>query len=263
MDKFYSSMVNHLLVKEKIHRDMSVLVVCGEALDAETFFRHGFKQVAVTNLDDRHEGSWGTGAEWDRQDAETLSYPDASFDLVAVHSGLHHCRQPHKALCEMVRVARKGVLMIEPCENWMVNLGRRLGVGQEYEVHAVAFHQLKAGGVNNTEIPNYVYRWTDKAVRQTIASFAPEFRYQIYSRNNLVVHWHDLWSKKNRLPLILAACAYPFLKLLSLVFSNFGNILGVYIDKAGVAKLNPWLKSVNGEIQLNPVWFSRHISVEE
>ena len=260
MDKFYLKMVKHLLAKRKINRDMSVLVVCGEELDAEVYSLCGFRQVVVTNLDDQHAGSWNTGAEWDRQDAESLSYEDASFDLVTVHLGLHHCRMPHNALCEMYRVARKGVLMIEPCENWMVKLGRQLGVGQEYEVHAVAFHQLKKGGVNNTPIPNYVYRWTVHEIFQTIASFAPEFRPRIYARNHLVIHWNDLRTRKNPLRFVLMLCTFPLLKACSLVIPGFGNNLGVYLEKSGDSDLHPWLTRKDRRLQPDPEWFTRQIS---
>ena len=261
MDKFYFSMVAKLLSKGKIQRDMSVLVVCGEELDAEVFSLSGFRQVFVTNLDDPQKGPWRTGAARERQDAEALSYADASFDLVAVHLGLHHCRMPHKALCEMYRVARQGVLLIEPCENWLVKIGRRLGVGQEYEVHAVAANQLKKGGVNNTSIPNYVYRWTVDEVRRTIASFAPEFRPRMYFKKNLVVHWHDLRVKRNSIRLVLMVLAIPFLKACSFIIPGFGNNLGVYIEKAGPDQIHPWIASTDHGLRLNEKWVDRQIVV--
>jgi SAM-dependent methyltransferase len=261
MDKFYLNMVRRLLLNGKIRQDMSVLVVCGEALDAEIYSLSGFSRVVVTNLDDRHKGSWSTGAKWDRQDAERLSYKDSSFDLVSVHAGLHHCRMPHKALCEMYRVARKGVLVIEPCENWIVKIGRKLGVGQEYEVHAVAFHQLQSGGVSNTSIPNYVFRWTLDEIRRTIASFAPEFAPRIYSKSDLVVHWHDLRAKKNRFRFVLMLFAFPFLKACSFIIPNFGNNFCVYIEKAGDTELHPWLKRMEAGLKPDPEWFRRRIFV--
>ncbi|MDD3276709.1 MAG: class I SAM-dependent methyltransferase [Kiritimatiellales bacterium] len=263
MDKFYSEMIQQLLSNGAIRRDMSVLVVCGEELDASVFSLHGFPQVTVTNLDSRHDGSWTTGAAWDRQDAEALSYPDNSFDLVAVHLGLHHCRMPHKALCEMYRVARHGILLIEPCENRLVKIGRKLGIGQEYEVHAVAFHQLKAGGVNNTPIPNYVYRWTVNEIRQTIAAFAPEFRHTIQCKRNLVVHWKDLRNKKNKTRYLLMLGLFPVLKGLSCIFPGVANNLGVYIGKPSSEALHPWIQSIDNQLTLNKKWFNDQFVVTQ
>lgn len=259
MDTFYLKAVRSLLSRESLEQDSSVLVICGEELDAEVFSRAGFRRVTVTNLDTRHEDSWSTGAEWARQDAEALSYADNSFDLVVVHLGLHHCRMPHKALCEMYRVARRGVLIIEPCENLMVRIGRRLGFGQEYEVHAVSFHRLAAGGVGNTAVPNYVYRWTEAEVLRTISSYAPEHRHRIICRHHLVVHWQDLRAKKNRLLYVLMMLVWPALKLLSIVFPMFGNNLCIYIKKPGASDLHPWMKMSGSGPVPDPEWFESRI----
>jgi ubiquinone/menaquinone biosynthesis C-methylase UbiE len=47
---------------------------------------------------------------WSFQDAEQLSFEDEAFDYVFVHAGLHHCASPHRALLEMYRVARRGIM---------------------------------------------------------------------------------------------------------------------------------------------------------
>lgn len=264
MDTFYLNMVQRLLVRGEVSCEMSVLVLCGEQMDAEIFDHLGFSDVTVTNLDERHQESWSTGAQWDHQNAEALDYPDRSYDFVVVHLGLHHCRMPHKALCEMYRVSRKGLLVIEPCENWMVRIGRKLGVGQAYEVHAVAAHGLRGGGVNNTPVPNYVYRWTVENIRHTICSFAPEFDHRLYAKSNLVVHWHDLHAKKKKGRLVLMLLLFPVLKLASWFSPQFGNNLGVFVAKAGASDLQTWMKAGdNGEPNLNTEWFKEHITLEQ
>lgn len=254
-------MLQHLCSAGKINRDMSVLVVCGTQLDADVFAVLGMHNVTVSNLDERHEGSWDTGAGWDRQNAESLTCPDAAYDIVAVHAGLHHCRYPHKALCEMYRVARVGVFVMEPCENFMVRVGRWLGVGQEFEVHAVAYHKLESGGVNNTAIPNYVYRWTECEINQTISAYAPEFRHRISVRTYLIVHWHDLLVKKNPGRLLLMLVLFLPLKVMSLFSKRFGNMMGVFIEKAGASDLHPWLELCGHQIRPSRGWFDRHLHV--
>ena len=49
-----------------------------------------------------------------RADACALPYQDASFDLVYCWELLHHVGEPQKAVNEMRRVSRKGVLLCEP-----------------------------------------------------------------------------------------------------------------------------------------------------
>jgi SAM-dependent methyltransferase len=262
-DKFYVDTIRRLLDAGEIDREMSVLVLCGTQLDAEVFESLGFETVTVSNLDERHEGTWDTGARWVRENAEALTCPDRAYDFVAVHLGLHHCRQPHQALCEMYRVARVGVLVIEPCENMLVNLGRKLGVGQEYEVHAVASNGLESGGVNNSPIPNYVYRWTAGEVRQTICSFAPEFRHKFKFRNHLVVHWHDLRAKKKKGRLLLMLILFPWLKLCSVIFPGFGNNIGFFIPVADHSCLQPWLERDGSELRPDAAWFAERLLLEK
>jgi hypothetical protein len=48
-----------------------------------------------------------------------------------------------------------------------------MGLGNPYEVSAVAANGGVAGGVRDTAVPNYVYRWTEREVEKTIASYAP------------------------------------------------------------------------------------------
>jgi ubiquinone/menaquinone biosynthesis C-methylase UbiE len=44
-------------------------------------------------------------------DAQALSFRDESFDLVCEFGALHHIPKPRKAVCEMLRVARKGIFI--------------------------------------------------------------------------------------------------------------------------------------------------------
>ena len=87
--------------------------------------------------------------------------------------GLHHCHSPHRGLLELYRVARQGVLVFEPRDTALVRLGVRLNLGQKYEVAAVSHNGLSAGGVGNSQIPNYIYRWSEREVEKTILSYAP------------------------------------------------------------------------------------------
>ena len=102
----------------------------------------GFTDVVISNVDTRTTSAAFAPFEWSFQDAEDLTYPDDSFDFCIVHSGLHHCKSPHEALLEMYRVSRQGVLVFEPCDNLTTRIGVWLGIGQEYEIAAVAGNRL-------------------------------------------------------------------------------------------------------------------------
>lgn len=90
-----------------------------------------------------------------------------------MHLGLHHCLSPHRGLLEMYRVARKGVVVIENRDSLLIRIAVAMGLTGDYELEAVALNEFQWGGVRNTAIPNYVYRWTEREVIKTIESFTP------------------------------------------------------------------------------------------
>lgn len=53
-------------------------------------------------------------SHYSEENAEKLSFPDDSFDYVLCKESYHHFPRPYVALNELMRVCRKGVLLIEP-----------------------------------------------------------------------------------------------------------------------------------------------------
>ncbi len=54
--------------------------------------------------------------EYSKENAEHLSFADGSFDFALCKEAYHHFPRPMLALYEMLRVARRGVVLIEPDE---------------------------------------------------------------------------------------------------------------------------------------------------
>jgi hypothetical protein len=102
-----------------------------------------------------------------------LQSQDQQFDWVFVSDGLHHCSRPHAALLEMYRVCKKGIIVVESRDNLLMRLATRLGIADEYEVRAVRTNGGHSGGVDNTSVPNYVFRWTERELKKTLRSFDP------------------------------------------------------------------------------------------
>ncbi|MCP3409928.1 methyltransferase domain-containing protein [Bradyrhizobium sp. CCGB01] len=158
---FYINVLERLIASGDISVSDSILVVCGGPLDAKVLSAVGFTDVTVTNLDD--------GMANHRQDVENLTYENGQFDVVVVHAGLHHCYSPHRALLEMYRVARKCALAFEARDSLLMRIAVRLGFTQDYEFDSI---ENGRGGVADTGTPNYIYRWTEREIIKTIASFS-------------------------------------------------------------------------------------------
>src|SRR5262249_38325060 len=152
---------------------MRILVACGGATDQDVFIKSGFANVVISNLDTRMNGDEFSPFTWSFQDVERLSFEDNSFDFAVVHSGLHHCYSPHRCFLELYRVARKGVLLFEPYDTLFSRIGARLNFGQTYELAAVFSNNFQFGGVNNTAIPNYIYRMSESEIEKVVTCFAP------------------------------------------------------------------------------------------
>lgn len=253
--EFYRETLSELLRDRVLTTSMSLLVTCGGPRDVEVLRASGFTNVRVSNLDSFAEPADYEPFQWDCQDAERLGYADASFDFAIVHSGLHHCRVPQQALTEMARVARIGILVIEPNDNLLSRMGARLGVGQEYELAAVSFNDFKDGGVGNTEIPNLVYRlsaWDiERALKAYFAHGRPVFRFRYRMR----LPWEALRGRRNKLPLVLLCAAFPALKLIEkLAPSQCNNFAAVVLRPRD---LHPWVTREGDELRVDRAWLQR------
>jgi ubiquinone/menaquinone biosynthesis C-methylase UbiE len=121
-------------------KELTALVICGGAgMDAEKLVQHGFR-VTITDLSPEaiaraEERSRRYGVDYQAMvmDAESLAFPDRSFDVVFVHDGLHHLPDPYLAIREMARVARRAVVIVEPQDAPLVRLAVRLGISGDWE----------------------------------------------------------------------------------------------------------------------------------
>jgi ubiquinone/menaquinone biosynthesis C-methylase UbiE len=249
-ESFYRRVLGELLADDLLRRDMSVLVVAGGPADRDAFQAHGFENVTITNVDD---GAADVAPyAWERQDAEALAYEDESFDLAVVSAGLHHCRSPHRALLELYRVARVAALALESRDSALMRLAVRLGAVDEYELAAVAAHGLRSGGVANTSTPNYVYRWSEREVEKTVASFAPHARHRIrYFREFELPEALVEADRGARAGLLRVAA--PVVTGVTRVLPTQANLFAFAIEKPRLpADLQPWMRVEKGELRPDP-----------
>lgn len=88
------------------------------ATDAR-YLRSRQAKVVASDISDallREAVQQGLIDECSKENAEALSFADASFDFVLCKESYHHFPRPMKGLYEMLRVARRGVLLIEPLD---------------------------------------------------------------------------------------------------------------------------------------------------
>jgi ubiquinone/menaquinone biosynthesis C-methylase UbiE len=242
---FYRRTLDALLADGTLAEDMSVLVVAGGMADREAFLGAGFANVTISNVDE--SGDVYEPYAWSRQDAEALDLADESFDLVAVSAGLHHCASPHRALLEMARVARRAVLAIESRDSLLMRIAVRAGAAGEYELEAVVAHDFAAGGVRNSAIPNYVYRWNEREIEKTIASYAPHARHRFRYFREFELPESLLEMRRNRVAATAVRATKPVVAAITRAFPSQGNLFAFVVQKTG--ELQPWVRREDGELR--------------
>jgi SAM-dependent methyltransferase len=159
----------------------TVLVVGGMQEDAQVLRDCGFHSITLSNIQDvSNDLAPPADLPIRALDAEDIRLPDESYDVVMVHEVIHHCRSPHRALCELLRVARRVVIMMEPNDSGFMKLLCKLRFSLSFETFAVVDNDYVCGGVRNTPIPNYIYRWNEHEVHKVASSFLAEHTFDLH-----------------------------------------------------------------------------------
>jgi SAM-dependent methyltransferase len=145
----------------------STVLLLGAADDDVAIVRAaGFHNLTVSNIT-------GSGMQLN---AEAIALEDESYDLVFAHQTLHHCRSPYKALAEMLRVARTCVIFFEPNDSFTAQIAEFFHLKHPYEILAVTANEKGRGGVMDTDIPNYIHRWSPRELRKASMAALPEWK---------------------------------------------------------------------------------------
>src|SRR5258708_17866847 len=160
-----------------IDRNEKLPVIGGPWQDVDLLVRAGFKDISLSNFQShlKEDACSNLSAKVNllALDAEHIDLPDGSFDCAFAHEVLHHCRSPHRALCEMLRVARKHVVLLEPNDSLSMRALTWAGVSFPYELFSVVYHGHEAGGVRDSVLPNPTSPCNTNTVRKTLSSRLP------------------------------------------------------------------------------------------
>jgi len=163
-----------VLEKTHVKTNDSVLVIGGGNIDIVVLETVGLTNYTLSNLTN------SALARTDRKDrgsllnVEDLNLEDDSFDVVFAHDVLHHCYTPHKAVREMMRVAKRCVIFFDPNDSAFMRALVHFNFSFQYETGVVAALDYSGGGVMGSAIPNYTYRWTPRELEKTANCAMPD-----------------------------------------------------------------------------------------
>lgn len=260
-DIFYKNNIEKFI----INKNSSILICGGGILDKTLFEQSGYTNVIISNVDKRDNIDLFLPYQWKYENAENLSFNDNHFDYVVVHAAIHHSSSPHKMLTEMYRVAKKGLLAIESRDSFLMRLLEKLNVIQVYEHAAVYYNNCYFGGVNNTEIPNYIYRWTEREIEKTINSYNPFTQNKIFYEYGTSFPCTPQLEKKGYIKYLLLKLIQPVYFLFKLFFKKQQNMFAFYIEKANIPdNIHSWLKynKENNIVTFNKDWANNKYKIK-
>lgn len=247
MRVLYKNILRFMLENKLIDSLDEILVVGGGKDDRDVIYDMGFKNVVISNLSPHNDISDYDPYPWKKININSINYNDNSFDWVFVSAALHHLHSPHKGLCEMLRVCKNGVLMIESFDNFLSKISRKIKLVPDYEVDAI----LKdgKGGVENSEVPNFIYRWNKSEVKKTVNSFLPH----VINHFHFFHHYQFPVERLKRDKSFIIRITLPLLiflvSLMKILLPKQANEFGCVIVKGKV--LQPWLKGNLKNYNLN------------
>lgn len=247
MSSFYSDTIAKLIAEGAIDPAASTLVVAAGLYDRAVLLDLGFSDVTISNLDERMRGDEFAPFKWQFLDAENLDLEDESFDQVFVHMGLHHCGSPHRGLLEMFRVARRAVLVFENRDSLSMKFASRIGLAADYEFEAVADNDFQYGGWRNSAVPNRVYRWTERDVEKTLASWDPAHDVPVRYFYGLRLPQVRIDMMSNPLIRTLFRTCFLPIRLLSKLAPKQMNEFGIFIHKEA-RTLRSWMDPQTGQM---------------
>lgn len=229
---------NHEFVKKTIEefipdKDASILV-CGSAQSERDILSElGYSNCFFTGMDLREKVSAGIASEF--ENVESLSFDDDSFDFALIKDTVHHTALPSKVLTELFRVSRNGYLVVEGRDSMLIRVASRLALTEQFEVAG----NFSGHGVNGTDIPNFIFRWTEREVEKTLKSFAPHFNHHVdyrYHSNYPDGHGFRLAGR------VIVVLLKPVYLLFTALFPRQQNLMAFFVTKPRTPDdLKPWI----------------------
>jgi hypothetical protein len=251
---FYLDTVRRLVAEGRLDPALPTLVVAGGTTDRDVLLEAGFTDVTISNVDERMTGDEFAPCKWRFVDAEQIDVEPGEFAQIVEHMGLHHCGSPHRGLLEMYRCAGRSVLAFENRDSLAMRMAIRLGFVPEHEFEAVADHDYRYGGYRNTAVPNAVYRWTERDVAKSLASFDPAHDVPVRFFYGLrLPHERIKLIRNPLLKLAFKASLVPF-ALLAKAMPSQMNEFAFFIDK-GARRYQTWIDPATGT--LTPRYFDQ------
>jgi ubiquinone/menaquinone biosynthesis C-methylase UbiE len=131
----------------------------------------GGSQAMATDISDNllaYAQQKGYIHQYQAENAEAISFADGAFDFVLCKEAYHHFPRPYIAVYEMLRVARKAVILIEPVDNLIHSplLAQWVGIESTIERWFKRPFQLYRNRYTFEPVGNFVYKISEREIEK-------------------------------------------------------------------------------------------------
>ena len=219
-----------------VEKKSNILIISASSKEINVLKELGYYNFSITFHDSNEkEKLTELGFEENKNlfkaDIRNLPFENNAFDYVITNATIHHVDIPHKAVTEMYRISSKGTLIIESNDSIVMQLATKMKLAEEFEISSV---EGNTGGLLDTGIPNYVYRWTEREVQKLLMAFDPKNINTIYFNyeNDLTnFNFNNGLFKKVFLKILIFLSRMYFS-----VFKKQQNCMSIFIDKTRIRK---------------------------
>tara|TARA_E500000178_G_scaffold244789_1_gene241226 strand:- start:1613 stop:2326 length:714 start_codon:yes stop_codon:yes gene_type:complete len=219
-----------------VEKKSNILIISASSKEINVLKELGYYNFSITFHDSNEkekliELGFEENKNLFKADIRNLPFENNAFDYVITNATIHHVDIPHKAVTEMYRISSKGTLIIESNDSIVMQLATKMKLAEEFEISSV---EGNTGGLLDTGIPNYVYRWTEREVQKLLMAFDPKNINTIYFNyeNDLTnFNFNNGLFKKVFLKILIFLTRIYFL-----VFKKQQNCMSIFIDKTRIRK---------------------------
>ena len=152
--------------------------------------------------------------------------------------------------------------MFEARDSFLMRLANILKLSPSYELEAVIGHKFKFGGLNNSNIPNFIYRWTEREIKKTISSYNPKVKHSFLFFYSLLLPYQASEMKKTMFKYIILKLSDLPVRFFTLFFKKQCNNFGIVILKPKIPQdLLPWLCLENDCFEFNKDYAKKYFKI--
>ena len=215
-----------------IKKEDEVLIISGSITEVFILKKYGYENITITYYDEKTKINIEQefkNINFIKLDLSKNNFDIKKYNYVIICNTLHHLNKPHQTILNLYDIANKGLMIFEGNDSFVTRILSKINLMETFENSAIS--KDGKGGLLNSNVANYIYRWTEREIAKLLFSYDPKHKNKLYFNYS-----YDLFNKEVQKKINFAFKFFsPILKIIAhiifKIFPNQGNILITFIKK--------------------------------